>query len=184
MSFPLKEFAAGIQARPPPQLRDKAEMTHEIHFTHSKNSNMAVHCLDYALHYISRFPKTEKELRIQLMTKWYVSLDIDKAMIFLKEKDFINDKKFTEAYLRSECGRKGKPLITITQKLREKWVDKDIIREIAKSMEHEMNEWIAEKIKKDIAICKKRWEDGFDIIQRLMKKGYRLDDIKKVINNK
>ena len=144
---------------------------------------MAVSCLDYALHYISRFPKTEKELKIQLMTKWYVSLDIEKAMAFLKEKRFVDDTLFTEAYLRSECVRKGKPLIAVTQKLREKWVNKDMIREIAKSMEHEMNEWIAEKIKKDIAVCKKRGEEGFDIIQRLMKKWYRLDDIKKVINN-
>ena len=81
---------------------------------------MAVYCLDYALHYISRFPKTEKELRIQLMTKGYVSLDIDKAMAFLKEKKFVDDTLFTEAYLRSECVRKGKPLIAVTQKLREK----------------------------------------------------------------
>lgn len=81
---------------------------------------MALNCLDYAIHYISRFPKTEKELRIQLMTKGYVSLDIDKTMTFLKEKDYINDEKFTEAYLRSECARKGKPMITVLKKLREK----------------------------------------------------------------
>lgn len=142
---------------------------------------MAVYCLDYALHYISRFPKTEKELRIQLMTKWYVSLDIDKAMAFLKEKKFVDDRLFTEAYLRSECARKGKPTIAVTQKLREKGVSKDTIQAISRSMEQEIQEWIYKKIKKDIEVCKKRWEEGFDIIQRLMKKWYRLDDIKKVI---
>jgi len=142
---------------------------------------MAVHCLDYALNYISRYPKTEKELRVQLMTKGYVSLDIDKAMAFLKEKNYINDELFTEAYFRSECARKGKPTIAVTQKLREKGVAKDTIQAISRNMEKEIQEWIYEKIKKDIEVCKKRWEDGFDIIQRLMKKWYRLDDIKKVI---
>ena len=149
-----------------------------------KHFDMAVSCLDYALHYISRFPKTEKELKIQLMTKWYVSLDIEKAMAFLKEKKFVDDALFTEAYLRSECARKGKPMIAVTQKLREKWVDKNLVQDLARKMEKEIQEWIAGKIKKDIEVCKKRGEEGFDIIQRLMKKWYRLDDIKRVINHK
>jgi SOS response regulatory protein OraA/RecX len=41
-------------------------------------------------------------------------------MAFLKEKKFVDDALFTEAYLRSECARKGKPMIAVTQKLREK----------------------------------------------------------------
>ncbi len=115
------------------------------------------------------------------MQKGYFSLDIDKAIDYLKEKTYINDAMFTEAYLRSECSKKGKPMIAVTQKLREKWVPKEIIQEVSRKMEQEIQEWIYEKIKKDIEVCKKRGEEGFDIIQRLMKKGYRLDDIKRVI---
>jgi ATP-dependent Zn protease len=75
-------------------------------------------------------------------------------------------------------------MIAVTQKLREKWVDKNLVQDLARKMEREIQDWIAEKIKKDIEVCKKRGEEGFDIIQRLMKKWYRLDDIKRVINHK
>ena len=34
-------------------------------------------CLDYTLHYINRFPKTEFELRLQLRKKGYTEADID-----------------------------------------------------------------------------------------------------------
>jgi len=37
------------------------------------------------------------------------------------------------------------------------------------------------KIRKDIATYKRRDVNGFDIIQKLMRKGYKLDDIKSVI---
>lgn len=61
-------------------------------------------------------------------------------MAFLKEKKFVDDRLFTEAYLRSECARKGKPTIAVTQKLREKGVSKDTIQAISRSMEQEIQE--------------------------------------------
>lgn len=145
---------------------------------------MTKNCLDYALHYISRYPKTEKELKIQLMQKGYFSDDIEKTMDFLKEKKFINDQMFVESYVRSELINKWKPAILIIQKLEQKWADKHLIMQIIKQNEEDINIWTKERIKKDIASYKKRGEEGFDIIQKLMRKGYKLDDIKDVINNK
>jgi SOS response regulatory protein OraA/RecX len=77
-------------------------------------------CLDYALHYISRYPKTERELKIQLMQKGYFSDEIQEAMQFLKEKKFVSDEMFVESYVRSELMNKGKPPISIIKKLQEK----------------------------------------------------------------
>ncbi|HCY21660.1 TPA: hypothetical protein DIC40_07630 [Patescibacteria group bacterium] len=77
-------------------------------------------CLDYALHYISRYPKTESELKIKLMQKGYFSNDIEKAMNILKEKKFLSDELFVESYVRSELMNKGKPPIAIIKKLQEK----------------------------------------------------------------
>ncbi|MEI7558566.1 MAG: MerR family transcriptional regulator [bacterium] len=53
-----------------------------------------------------------------------------------------------------------------------------------KKYEQEMGEGTLQKIKKEIQAYKRRDVDGFDIIQKLMRKGYTLDDIKKVIENK
>lgn len=141
-------------------------------------------CFDYALKYIYRYPKTEKELKIQLYTKGYNTKDIDRTMVELKKKNYINDEMFAESYIRSEIVNKGKPAIRIIQKLQQKGVPQEIVRDILKKYENEMGEGIHDKIRKEIAAYKKKEVDGFDIIQKLMRKGYKLDDIKKVIEKK
>lgn len=141
-------------------------------------------CFDYALKYIYRYPKTEKELKIQLYTKGYNTKDIDRAIDELKKKNYVNDEMFAESYIRSEVVNKGKPAIRIIQKLQQKWVPQEIVRDLLKKYENEMGEGIHDKIKKDIAAYKKKEVDGFDIIQKLMRKWYKLADIKKVIENK
>ena len=141
-------------------------------------------CFDYALKYIYRYPKTEKELKIQLYTKWYNTKDIDRTIVELKKKNYVNDEMFAESYIRSEVVNKGKPVIRIIQKLQQKWVPQEIVRDVLKKYENEMGEGIHDKIKKDIAAYKRKEVDGFDIIQKLMRKGYKLADIKRVIENK
>ena len=141
-------------------------------------------CFDYALKYIYRFPKTEKELRIQLYTKGYPTSDVDRTIEEFKKKNYVNDTMFAESYIRSEVVNKGKPAIRIIQKLQQKWVPQEIIREVLKKYENEMGEGTLQKIKKEIQAYKRRDVDGFDIIQKLMRKGYKLQDIKKVIENR
>ena len=79
---------------------------------------------------------------------------------------------------------KGKPAIKIIQKLQQKWVPQDIIKDTLKKYELEMWEGTLAKIKKEIQAYKRRDVDGFDIIQKLLRKGYKLADIKCVIENK
>jgi regulatory protein len=118
------------------------------------------------------------------MQKGYFSDDIQKAIDFLKEKNFLNDRMFIESYVRSELVNKGKPAIAIINKLQEKWADKHLIMQVIKEHEEDIDTGVKERIKKEIASYKKRGEEWFDIIQKLMRKGYRLWDIKDVINNK
>jgi len=141
-------------------------------------------CLDYALKYIYRYPKTEKELRIQLYTKGYSTNEIDGTMVEFKKKNYVNDTMFAESYIRSEVVNKGKPVIRIIQKLQQKGVPQEIIREALKKYEEEMSEGTFQKIKKEIEAYKRKDVEGFDIIQKLMRKGYKLADIKRVIENK
>lgn len=138
-------------------------------------------CLDYALKYIHRFPKTEKELVIKLYQKWFWTIDVKKVIDNFKDKWYVDDLKFTEGYIRSESINKWKPLLLVMRKLEDKWVDKLTIKNVAKSFEDEINEWVRSKIKKWIEGYKRKWIDGFDIIQKLMRKWYKLDDIKYVI---
>ena len=141
-------------------------------------------CFDYALKYIYRFPKTEKELRIQLYMKWYPTSDVDQTIAELKKKKYVNDEMFAESYIRSEVVNKGKPAIRIIQKLQQKGVPQEIVREVLKKYEVEMWEGTLAKIKKEIQAYKRRDIDGFDIIQKLLRKWYKLWDVKSVIENK
>lgn len=141
-------------------------------------------CFDYALKYIYRFPKTEKELRIQLYTKGYPTSDVDRTIEEFKKKNYVNDTMFAESYIRSEVVNKGKPAIRIIKKLQQKGVPQEIIREVLKKYENEMGEGTLQKIKKEIQAYKRKDVDGFDIIQKLMRKGYKLADIKHVIENR
>lgn len=113
-------------------------------------------CFDYALKYIYRYPKTEKELRIQLYTKGYPTSEVDHAITELKKKNFVNDEIFAESYIRSEVVNKGKPAFRIIQKLQHKGIPPDILKALMKKYEEDMNEGIHEKIKKEIAAYKKK----------------------------
>jgi SOS response regulatory protein OraA/RecX len=86
-------------------------------------------------------------------------------------------------YIESELIKKWKPLIKVKRALLEKWVEKKIIEELLDQKKEEIEDWIVNKIKKEIEKLKHRWKDGFDIIQILLRRGYRFSDIKKVLNN-
>jgi len=138
--------------------------------------------IDYALRYIYRYPKTEKELIIQLRKKWYVENEIEKAISFLKKKKYLNDKNFTKDYVDYHLIRRWKPIIYVKSKLYEKWVDKEIIQQVIESKFDEINKWIEKKIKKEIQAYKDKWLDGIQIIQRLTRKWYTMNQVKYVIN--
>lgn len=142
---------------------------------------MSDKCLNYAMHYIYRFPKTEKELRIQLLKKWFNDEEVDFAISNLKEKGYVDDKKFVQAYINSELSKKWKPQIVIKSKLITKWIDKGTIDEILYQEQENIENATSQTIKKEIEKFKRKWIDWFDIIQKLLSKWYTLKDIKKVV---
>ena len=56
-----------------------------------------------------------------------------------------------------------------------------IIAELSNQFAEDIQEGIENRIQKEINQYKKKGVDGFEIIQKLMRKGYRLADIKKVV---
>ena len=93
----------------------------------------------------------------------------------LKAENFVNDQLFAESYLNSEL---------IKQKLELKGIDKSLLAQLTEKHAEELQEGIFQGIEKEIWQYKKRGVDGFEIIQKLMRKGYRLADIKKVIKER
>ncbi len=141
-------------------------------------------CLQYALHYLSSYPKTKKELRVKLLEKWYNEWEVDKAIEYLEKNKYINDEEFVRAYVNSEVVRKGKPIILVKQKLYQKGVAQMIIESVLREMGEDVVDGIRTKIIKEIDKLKDQWVEGFDIIQKLVKKGYTLGQIKKTIRER
>ena len=145
---------------------------------------MAKSCYEYAIWVIGKYPKTEKELRIKMYQQWYDSETVTRTLEKLKQDNFVNDELFAESYINSEVIRKGRPLLVITQKLEMRGIDKSIISKVVHDAWDEIDNWVLQWIEKEIKQYKKKWVDGFDIIQKLMRKLYRLGDIKRVIKGK
>ena len=137
--------------------------------------------IDYALKYIYRYPKTEKELRIKLLEKHYTEEEIEKAVQYLKSQWWLDDKRFTEMYIESELIKKWKPLIVVKNTLLSKWVDSNIVNQLIDEKFKEIAEWIINKLIQEIVKMKQKWKEWFDIIQTLMRRGYSLKFIKKAI---
>jgi regulatory protein len=145
---------------------------------------MAKSCYEYAIWVIGKYPKTEKELRIKMYQQGYDSETVWRTLEKLKKDNFVNDELFAESYINSEVIRKGRPLIVITQKLEMRGIEKDIISSVVHNAWEEIENWILQWIEKEINQYKKKGVDWFDIIQKLMRKWYRLWDIKKVIKSR
>jgi len=145
---------------------------------------MAKSCYEYAIWVIGKYPKTEKELRIKMYQQGYDSETVWRTLEKLKKDNFVNDELFAESYINSEVIRKGRPLIVITQKLEMRGIEKDIISKVIHDAWEEIESWILQWIEKEINQYKKKGVDWFDIIQKLMRKWYRLWDIKKVIKSR
>lgn len=143
--------------------------------------NMKKNCFDYAINYVSRFPKTEFELKLQLLKKWYSEIEIDQTIASLKRNDFVNDKLFAQSYIYSELIKKGKSKYIVIQKLRKKWLDNQLIQEQIHKHQKDIDKWIENRIKIHIDKLKNKWLDWFEIIQKLKLKWYSFNDIKKAL---
>lgn len=139
-------------------------------------------CFSYSTKYISKFPKTEKELRIKLRKKGYSEQVIKKTMSKLKNHGFVNDKKFTQMYIDSELIRKGKPVYKIKGKLLDKGIDESILDKKIDENRDKIIKNIKEQIKKEIKKYKKKDINWFDIIQKIGRRGYKFSRIKDTID--
>ena len=139
--------------------------------------------IEYAIHYLSRYPKTEKEMRLQLLKKWYSEDEIDKAIKWLKREKYIDDDLRAQMYLSSEVIKKWKPLWMVIKKLYSKGVPSEIIDKLVSEMEEDLQNWQIQKVTKEIDKLKQKWLDWFEIVKRLMGRGYKYDVLKKAIDN-
>lgn len=134
-------------------------------------------CLTYAIHYLSKYPKTTHDTRNILRKKWFSEEDIDEAVPQLEKGWYLDDTAYARAYLHSEVTRKGKPLLLIKQKLLMKGIEKHLLAELIESMEEEMHDGQSTKIAKEIVRLREKGKSDPEIVQTLTRKWFRYDEV-------
>lgn len=136
-------------------------------------------CLTYAIHYLSKYPKTVFEMRQQLKKKWFADEEIDETMPKLETAWYLHDRNYAQAYLQSEVVRKGKPLLLIKQKLLMKGVEKDMLEELISSWEEDLSEGQQTKLDKEIIRLRDKGKSDPEITQTLVRKWFSYELVKK-----
>lgn len=133
--------------------------------------------------------RTEQELRRKLSDAGYPEEIIEKAIHYVKEYGYLNDRRFASAYVRARMHRKSK--MVIKTELKQKGISKEIIDQVFKEEyvndefnEAEDAELIA--IKRNVAKRTKSPEnltpdEKKKLIASLYRKGFNIDKIKRVI---
>ena len=154
------------------------------------NEDNFIKCKNSALRTIEKSYKTEKEIREKLISKGFSEETIKRTFEFLREYNFLDDKKFTDMYVKDKSKNQGRNKIRYS--LMKKGVTEEIIDEKLKSIDNDDERKIAYTMaKKKYDMLIKRESDQYKLSQKLFRflvgKGYSFnccnDVVKKVIKN-
>jgi regulatory protein len=120
-----------------------------------------------AIAYLSRFARTEVQVRRYLQRKGYTSAEISEAIEFLQEHKFLNDHAYAESYIRSRIARLDGPF-KIQQLLMQKGVDSSTAKTLIQ--ENYPQELQVENVRK---LMKKRQKRSAEQLKRFIaSRGY------------
>lgn len=132
---------------------------------------------DYLVNIIARKDYTERELRTKLIERKTPGDIIDRAMEYLKDRQFIDEKRFLSDYL-AYLRKKGKySRREIEQKVFKKGFSKDVMENIKSLLADYTSSTVIENLmEKQI----KRNREKEKIFSYLLRKGFDYEEIKKV----
>lgn len=147
--------------------------------------------IEQAIRYTQIRPRSCGEVRDYLLYKKRLAADeIENVIAYLEEKDLLSDEKFSQWYVDYKLSSGVNGLNKIKIGLLQKKVSKDIIAGILekisatddfKSNQLEKIEEFAQKILKTVK-AKNKYELKSKLVQKLMARGFRYEEIKKAVN--
>lgn len=149
--------------------------------------------LEYALYLLELRDRTEGEIREKMKRKEYEPEEIEKAVDFLKDKEFIDDERFVKRYIENKqsFGTAGK--YKIRQKLMLLHLDSKLIEDnlagINPDAEYERalemtKDWLRKNKKKlttspDLSLVRRGTYEK--VGRHLVSQGYEYDIVKRVL---
>jgi len=127
---------------------------------------------------------TQKQLTDKLFDGGYPSQCIEAAVLLMKKHHYIDDKRFTESYLRNRVMHKSKKQLTM--ELLRKGIAKDLINEVFEESDinSDSEEITAINLlkKKKFNGAEATYEEKQKISAYLFRKGFSTEIIRKVTN--
>lgn len=157
-------------------VEELSRVIEEDNFLKAKNS---------AFRIIEKSYKTEKDIRERLSKKGYDDHTIKKVIDFFNEYDFIDDKKYAQAYIKEKIKLQGRNKIKYS--LLNKGIKEDIINEIFYNIIDESKEIDSAKVlalKKYNILCKREtdlYKIKNKLYQYLLGRGFNYDIAKKAV---
>lgn len=162
----------------------KGSSVDEEKFKRLISDDNIIKCKNDALNVVGRSYKTEKEMKDKLLLKGYEIETIENVMEFLKNYKFIDDEKYTEAYIKDRIGTEGSSRIKYS--LIKKGIPEAIIMDkIELLLQGKEKNAAYELAKKKYNILIKSEKDRSKLYKKLgdflFRKGYSYADIKPII---
>ena len=154
-------------------LEISSEKLEELQFESERDK-----ALNYAFGYLSKYRKTEKELRAKLLEKGYLEQIVDYVMAKTKEYKFVDDKGYADSYVETYKRRKGSRLLKF--ELKRKGIDEEIVNEIEVDVneEKEYTKALIEKFFRNKEMTK---ENIQKLYRHLLSKGFSYDTAKSAL---
>ncbi|MGH4118554.1 recombination regulator RecX [Clostridium sp.] len=159
---------------------DKENLEHivkEDNYIKAKNS---------ALHFLESSFKSAKQVIDKLTLKDFDAVTIDRVLVFLKEYDFIDDKRFVELFIKEKVRSSGKNKIKFT--LIKKGLPQELIEEGLNTITSEQQRAVALRLgEKKIAVLFKSEKDIRKLYKKtadyLVRNGFDFEIINDVLNS-
>lgn len=134
---------------------------------------------DRALNLIARRPRSEWELKDYLKRKDYDEEAASTVLNMLRQRGYVDDKAFAEAWVRNRRLLKSTSKRRLQQELRQKRVADDTIQEVLEEDEADELDVLRELVAKKR--IQSRYQDNLKLTQYLARQGYNYGDIKTVL---
>ena len=181
-------FSASAELIYKEKMRSNMEVD-EIQLSKIISQSNFLKCKETSLRIISRSYKTESEMKNRLFEKGYDNPEIERTIEFLKEYKFIDNRAYTEMYVKDKLKSQG--IQKIRYALIRKGIEEEEIEEVLKNVdlgeEEEIGIVIANKKYKQLL---RKEEDAQKVKYKLgtflVSKGYEYslakEIVKKVVN--
>lgn len=148
-------------------LKKREELTHEEYL-----EVLELAALSLSYYYLTKRDHSKREIYLKLKDKYREEKVINKVILKLENLGYLDDYQFAKNYIEGRKESRKK----LEYKLWEKGISSDIIKEVFEEYSDELE---LEKLEKEIKKIAKK--DKEKQIATLLRKGFKYDDIKKVL---